>query len=397
MRLILTALLVLILSPAPASPQDPAAPAAWLRQLRFSPDGQHVLAQDDAEVTVLTVRPFEVLFRMPAENATLAQFTSDSTEVVFVSSVTRVEPLEVVLNSAPAHVERWSIAGHTRTALTDVPLHACGTVALSPDGRTAVCVDFQGNLRIVDVTSGEAVFEKKKFSQRDYLGTPESPCYEVPGLHGGFPAVTGGEFSANCYEGDPMSAIVCFSPDARFVIAEPEWVGAAIGWDVKQRRAVPLIGDLRPLLKSRQVNYSYALPFAFVTPDLVLLYPLTALSKHDRRDHVRHAELVSFPSGTVVSKLKLPASPAIFPAADANFILVRRLGRAIIGTGWRPEHLKSSWAAAVELRSGHEVITSDQFALDVLGPYYVSERNPGEVGLYERGKGCQATVMFHKK
>ena len=49
----------------------------------------------------------------------------------------------------------------------------------------------------------------------------------------------------------------------------------------------------------------------------------------------------------------------------------------------------------MELRSGHEVITSDQIALDVLGQYYVSERNPGEVGLYERGKGCQATVMLH--
>ncbi len=106
MRLILTAILVLILSPAPASPQDPAAPAGWLRQLRFSPDGQHVLAQDDGEITVLTVRPFQILFRMPAENATLAQFTPDSTEVVFVSSVPRVEPLQVVLNPGPAHVER---------------------------------------------------------------------------------------------------------------------------------------------------------------------------------------------------------------------------------------------------------------------------------------------------
>jgi hypothetical protein len=273
-------------------------------------------------------------------------------------------------------------------------LQGCGTVALSPDGRTVVCVEFQGTLRLIDVTSGETVFEKKKFSQREYLGTLEQPCYEMP--RG--PAVwTRGDFSANCYEGDPGSAIVGFSPDARFVIAEPEWVGPAIAWDLNQRRAVPLTGGLRPLLKSHQINFSYALPFAFVAQDLVLLYPMTALSKQDRKDNLEPAELVSFPSGTVVSKLKLPPNPALFPAADSNFVLVRRLGRAIIGTGWRPGHLKSSWAGAVDFTSGHEVITSDQIALDVLGQYYVSERNPGEVGLYERGKGCQATVMLHKK
>ena len=72
MRLIFAALLVLVLASAPA------APASWLRQLRLSPDGQHVLPQDDAEITVLTVRPFEILFRIPAENATLAQFTPEA-------------------------------------------------------------------------------------------------------------------------------------------------------------------------------------------------------------------------------------------------------------------------------------------------------------------------------
>jgi hypothetical protein len=339
---------------------------------------------------------------MPAENATLAQFTRDSTQVVFVSSVTRVDPLQVVLNSSPAHVERWNIAGHTRTAFTDVPLHTCETVALSPDGRTVVCVDFQGTLRLMDVTSGEIMFEKKNFAKREFLGDPKSPCYEVPGLRGVIPAITGGDFSPHCYIGDPGSAVVRFSPDARFVIVEPQSVGPAIAWDVNRRMEVLLVGGTRPLLKSWQHswnsdNVDTAQPFAFVAPDLVLLYPrVSAASRRDRRDRVRPAELVSFPSGTVVSKLRLPPSPELFSAADANFVLVRRFGPAIIDFGG-VRHAKSSWAAAVEFRSGHEVITSDQTALDVLGQYYVSERNPGEVGLYQRGKGCLATVMLHKK
>ena len=227
MRLILAALLVLVLSPAAAAPQDPSAPTGWLRQLRFSPDGQHVLAQDDAEITLLTVRPFEILFRMPAENATLAQFTPDSTQIVFVSSVPRVDPLQVVLTSGPAHVERWSIASHTRTTLTAVPLHACGTVALSPGGRTLVCDDFQGTLRLLDVNSGETVFEKSKFAQQEYLGTLERPC----------PCSTCkiSLVSPSCFEGDPGAAMVAFSPDAHFVIAEPVFEGPPIAWDLFQQ------------------------------------------------------------------------------------------------------------------------------------------------------------------
>ena len=43
------------------------APAGFLRQLRFSPNGEYVLGQDDFFVTVLTSQPFAILFRIPAE------------------------------------------------------------------------------------------------------------------------------------------------------------------------------------------------------------------------------------------------------------------------------------------------------------------------------------------
>jgi hypothetical protein len=41
-----------------------------------------------------------------------------------------------------------------------------------------------------------------------------------------------------------------------------------------------------------------------------------------------------------------------------------------------------------------EMITSETPALDVLGRYYVAERAGGKVGLYERGKGLQASVSL---
>src|SRR5580658_7212855 len=63
-----------------------------LRQLRFSPDGRYVLAQDNSEIAVLTVSPLAVRFRIPAELAGDAQFTPDSREVIFVGSLSRADP-----------------------------------------------------------------------------------------------------------------------------------------------------------------------------------------------------------------------------------------------------------------------------------------------------------------
>jgi len=46
--------------------------------VRFSPDGQYILAQEDFRITVLTQRPFRALFRIPAEGPSPAEFTPDS-------------------------------------------------------------------------------------------------------------------------------------------------------------------------------------------------------------------------------------------------------------------------------------------------------------------------------
>lgn len=50
-------------------------------------------------------------------------------------------------------------------------------------------------------------------------------------------------------------------------------------------------------------------------------------------------------------------------------------------------------STAVELNTGH-IIESKQSLIDVFGPYYVTQPNTGELGLYERGKGLQATVSL---
>jgi WD40 repeat protein len=160
MRWTSTAVLALVFSLVAAA----ADSDGWLSQLRFSPDGRYVLAQDRAVIALLMVHPFGILFRLPAEHATRGQFTPDSKEIVLMTSITSVGS-NIALSPGVAHVERWRIADHIRVGFTELPSHNCETIELSPDGRVVVCVGFDGDLRLVDVASSKVLFEKRHFGK----------------------------------------------------------------------------------------------------------------------------------------------------------------------------------------------------------------------------------------
>ena len=193
-----------ILAFASASVAAGGSGAPSPRHLRFSPDGRHVLAQDDADITMLTVQPFAVLLHVPSEKAGLADFTPDSRQIVFVSLPMLVDSLRSAFSSSAAHVERWSVTDHARVSFIKIPWRACGTQELSPDGRVLACVDFEGTLRLIDVSSAQAMIEKKRFVQLVVLYDYTS---DVP--------------LPNGVIGDPGSARMDFSPDGRFLIADP--------------------------------------------------------------------------------------------------------------------------------------------------------------------------------
>src|SRR5258706_9051203 len=79
---------VLAFAPASNAAEGPSTPS--LRHLRFSPDGRYIVAQGSSEIIALTVQPLAVLFRAPAQDATVAEFTPDSRQILFVSSLTQV-------------------------------------------------------------------------------------------------------------------------------------------------------------------------------------------------------------------------------------------------------------------------------------------------------------------
>ncbi len=383
----LAALAAMATALAGGSRENTSTQTAPLRQLRFSPDGRYVLAQDDAEITVLTAQPLAVLFRIPAHDARDVQFTPGSRQIVFISSV--------------SHVEHWSIAGHTRAAVREVPVTACGTERLSPDARFLTCVDPQGTLRLLDVATGATALERKKYGKPlvDLMG-----CDSVGDCSGGVVLM------------DPSRAREDFSPDGRFLVAAPALPFGLLGgddlviaWDLQTGRAMRRRGDLMLLRVGSSLSYYAGRSlqyFAFAAPDrLVISYMFWA----NYRDGLVTARLVAFPSGKEIARPKLPAGP-LFRAADPAFIIVRPFGplpkpHAAPDSGrgqlvFRPPSPQSGppnpRSAAVEIATG-EVIISETPALDVFGRYYVAEPTPGVAGLYERGKGLQASVALHKK
>jgi hypothetical protein len=209
-----------------------------LRQLRFSPDGRYVLAQANSGIAVLTVGPLAVVLRIPADLAGDAQFTPDSREIVFVSSPTRLDrqpPAErqrALLVRPPPHVERWRVADQLRVDSPEVRGLGCGTQALSPDGRTLACDDFEGTLRLMDVASGDTFFEKKQFVKL-------VPSYNI--LPGGYIDLPNGQVW-----GDLGQACAHFSPDGRFLLAVPcGGAGKTLAYGLRERSVVGLPSSIK--------------------------------------------------------------------------------------------------------------------------------------------------------
>ena len=340
--------------------QDPPAPKSTFRELRFSPSGQYVLAQDDSAVTVLTVEPFRLLFRIPAEGADLSHFTPDSSQIVFVGSATRVDPHKIALANSAPYVEHWYIAHQTRVGLVTLPALVCGSEELSPDGSVFVCLDLKSTLRFIDVASGRTIFEKKDFTWlfRNYD-------------RWGYPTSSYGELG---------SARIDFSPNDHFVTVSPRnAAGRNLIWNVRDRTIVYPKGRLKKLKEYNPV---------FIASDRILMR-FGAAGKHDLKRGVANAWIMEFPSGRLLSESKIPLG-FFYAATSSGFIIIRPFGGYAMGVS------SSNRAAAVELSTGL-VIISDTPALDVFGRFYVAEPNPGVVGLYEIGKGLKATVTLYRK
>jgi len=313
-------------------------PCGGIRALHFSRDGRFVLAQDHEGITILNVQPFSIACRIPVEDAKFAGFTPNSQEVVFIS------PPD---GSADSHVERWRLTDGNQVGSFKIATAGCVRQELSPDGRILLCSDRDGTVRAIDVTSRETILEQRKFEKQGF------------------------GWRADATIGAPGNVEFYFSPDGRFVISRG--ITRSIAWDLRQKAEVPLAGQLKHGLRA----------MAFMEPERIIL-PKSGPGKLGTVT----ADLVEFPSGSVVSTYKIP--PRLdSAAADPEFVIVRPFG--ILRRPFDTSAMHG--AAAANLATGL-IIVSDYPVLDVSGHFYVTESDLGEVGLYEIGKGLQAKMTL---
>jgi len=338
-------------------PKVERPPQGLISELHFSRDGRYILAQEhsplpllpsgfkqrgDSAITVLTVQPLAILFRVLVDNARFAGFTPDSKEVIFVSGA-----------GDDSHVEHLRVADGNQARSFEIATAGCVTLGLSPDGRTLLCAYKDGTLRATDVASQETILERKKWGRE-----LDTTARDTGGIQ---PVASAGQVG------------VYFSPDGRFVITRGFY--RSIVWDLRQHEEVRLFGRLAHM-GGRGIT--------FIAPDRLLVY-----ASWQQKHGVVTADLVEFPTGEVVSKPKIPRY-LNSAAADPEFVICRP--RFVLVGPFVPS--PEFAAAAANLTTGKVIIISDYPALDAFGQFYVAESNLGEVRLYEIDKGLQAKIKL---
>jgi WD40 repeat protein len=254
-----------------------------LHHLLFSPDGKYLLAQDESSIFVLTREPLANVFRIDADDVHPAQFSPDSTAVVFYDKELRVE--------------KWDIATQQRTALHALTVPECNQSSLSPSGEYMACIDvspdYEFGLHLIEVSSNKTIYTKKKFytaTWSDYFALFWARILGQP---------------ANIFE-------LRFSPDSRYFVAGHH--SASLAYDFKSGAEVHLPSRIHELL---------AFTFAFVSPEEVA--GVVGGGKFGKLVRAR------FPSGEKVDEFSLPAYGHLYSTSQSNYLLMRPAATLPVG------------------------------------------------------------------
>jgi len=305
-----------------------------INHLRFSRDGNFLLAQDDSGINVLTRKPFASLFRINAPDARPAQFSPDSKQIVF--------------HTPNMRVEIWDVAEQKlKSAREAIVRKQCFQTALAPDGDTLACLDSDFGLSLIDIQTGNALFEKKSFST---MGFYDALMIVVASL------VAAEDVGVEEREFVSMS----FSPDGRYFLAGDRSSSfnalgrftdiQSVVFDLTSRATVPVKGDLKNVLSSG---------FVFVGPDKIAGKNFADSKK---------AGLYSFPDGKMIEPLEL-YGPSLKPVTAGNYVLLRNFGK--LSGGLMDLNLKKVFHV------------NQRPILDAYEGTVASELRSGELGLYE--------------
>lgn len=293
--------------------------------LKFSPDGKYILAQDDSSIFVLSRDPLRLLFRADAPDSRPAQFTPDSQSVVF--------------NTRGMRVERWDVAAGERAGVHELALPGgCLQTLLSPDGDTLACINQSFDLILYDVAQGSAVFTKKT-------------CF-LPGPEYNFAFFFQLLMSIG-QEHEFEWVWMRFSPDAKTFLAAN--VVASIAVDVDAHKQISLHGGLSDMVKGG---------FTFLGPDRVAAFD---------RSNLKNSAILKFPSGEVFKRLQL-GGDSLSAATHGDSLIVGPLKDCPLGV--------------LDISMNKIIFSSkDDYAVDAYDQMFLVQARNGEIALFDRAKG----------
>lgn len=320
-------------APAIASGMESLHGLIWKRQLsppleseisnmKFSPDGKYLLAQDDFNVYVLTHIPLKPVFRIPTNDAGPADFTPDS---------------QSILISTPAlHIEKWDIASEKRTGVYEVVTpNPCFQTKVSPDGSLVACIrpKFDGqlsfDLSLLESASATQVLDKANLYAASYSDLYELVLFIL---------------QRQSREFFHME----FSPDGRyFAISRGT---AALAWDLKSRQPLKIHGDVKELMSGG---------FVFLGSDRIV-----GINRHN----VKASGVAGFPSGPVEAKVPL-GDLQLYAPGHGDVVIVRPAGDFAAGV--------------VDLKTGKGALGSQMSALDVYDNVFSRPEQDGSIGIHD--------------
>ncbi len=238
--------------------------------LKFSPDGSLLVAQDGSGVNVLQREPLKLLFRIPALEADPATFDRESRRVL--------------LPAAGPRLEIWNVASQSRERMWQPKeTQHCEDMTPSPDGRIVACRIGLDEIRLVD-TQTDTEVGRHKFKV-DPLTVLLSLLVGVklPALHAEF-SPDGASFVAGTSMAYLGSESWIFDPARRAEFAPGKPLRGSIGSG-----------------------------FAFTGPNRLVVINATK---------IRESGVYSWPEGNLLEQLTIPAYP-ITAAAKGAIVMLR--------------------------------------------------------------------------
>ena len=296
-----------------------------ITNLRFSPNGKYILAQDDGGINVVSRDPFAFLFYIPAPDALQAKFSSDSASIVF--------------STADLRVEVWGVADQKRKSVHEITVRApCLQTELSPDGSVLACLNAEHTLQLLDVTNGSMIREEKDFWQPSLI--------ELLAILFSAARENAGETTLN-----PFSALanLAFTPDGHYFLGA---AGGLLMFDLRSRSKISPPASIR-----NEVGLS----FAFLGSDRIVGINHNSPQK---------SHILKFPSGEAVGDIVFWQGLRLRAAAHGDFLLVGPLKDYPLGV--------------MDLTTKENKILIKQNAADMFDGVFLTEQFTGRLAMHTK-------------